>query len=402
MRVHESLLMRFFVISFFVFYALIRVDCQESEWIIHQFEIEADVKSVACSPDGQLLAVGASDKSLYLYDANTFDLLETKGGYYHDVTCLAFSSDNLHLYAGSADRAIRRYTIGQKKYQTFRGHATLIWSLALSPDDKLLLAGTLEDRTRIWDVDQERVVHELAGHERSESVMAVAFSPNGDYIATGSADKTIKIWDASSYTLLNTLNGHGDVVFDLKFTPDSRYLVSASRDQTIRLWNVMRGELVRIMQQHHEDVVSLAVSPDGRYCLSASLDKTIVMWNLTDGKPLYTFTQHENLVNQLAYSPDGDYFYSAADGGACWVWKVSDRIFVDAYLKDSLDTMVAQEFLFEPRRENEKRTEYREREVRQESRLAELYRELYKHYLRRGKEVSYEDKVESKVNIYYD
>lgn len=378
------------------------INAGEYDIVLHRFDVQSDVKSLALTNDGNKLAVGGSDKTVYLYDYKTKELIKEVGRFHHDVNCLVFSSDETFLYAGSNDRTIKKFDLGAGKYSLFRGHSTLIWSLDLSPDDQLLVAGTLEDRTRIWDVNEERIAHELVGHERTASVMAVAYSSDGQYIATGSADMTIKIWDGVTYELINTLHGHGEIIYDLQFTPDNRYLISCSRDHTVRLWNVQRGEIVRIMKGHRQDVVSIDVSPNGRYCLSASLDKTIVLWNLMDGKELYTYTSHENKINQVLYHPSGDQFLSAADGGEFWLWEVSERIFVDKYLKDSVDTKIAQERIFRPKRDDEKRSEYRERQEKQEVRKEQIYNTLYQKYLDMMHNSYYEESVESKVKIYYE
>ncbi len=68
-----------------------------------------------------------------------------------------------------------------------------VTSVAISPDGRLVAAGSLDNTVRIWDVATGQLIERLRGHK--DSVYSVAFTPDGDGIVSGSLDKTLKYWD---------------------------------------------------------------------------------------------------------------------------------------------------------------------------------------------------------------
>ena len=64
------------------------------------------VESVACSPDGKLLASGSSDKSIKLWEMPTGKLLKTLTGHKAGVYSVSFSPDGKLLASGSSDKSL--------------------------------------------------------------------------------------------------------------------------------------------------------------------------------------------------------------------------------------------------------------------------------------------------------
>ena len=73
------------------------------------------------------------------------------------------------------------------------------------------------------------------GH--SYYIRSIAISPDGKNIVSGSIDKTIKVWDFKTGECLNTLEGHTSSINSIAISPDGKYIVSGSDDGIIKIWD---------------------------------------------------------------------------------------------------------------------------------------------------------------------
>ena len=62
----------------------------------------------------------------------------------------------------------------------------------------------------------------------SHSFSSVAISPDSRLLAAGSYDNSITLWDFASGKEIRTLSGHTDSVSSVAFSPDSRVMASGS------------------------------------------------------------------------------------------------------------------------------------------------------------------------------
>ncbi|WP_431659214.1 WD40 repeat domain-containing protein [Pantanalinema rosaneae] len=334
------------------------------------------VKSVAFSPDGQMLASGSFDHTLKLWDLQTGGCLNTLRGHSSTVTMVAFSSSG-QLVSSSYDQTLKLWNITTGQcMRTLQGHGNRIWAVAFDPTgewlasggddhaaklwqvstgqctktikghrnavmaialnaDRHYLASGHEDQTiRIWDLSTEKCCQTLYGH--TNRVWSVAFAPpfkssaveaqNPDSAATilasGSGDRTIKLWNWRTGQCLKTLYGHSSWVWSVAFSPNGAWLASSSYDRTIKLWDVDAGKCVQTLEGHTAPAVSVTFSPDGRWLGSSSFDTTIKLWQVDTGECLKTLQGHSNSVWQIAFSPDGQQLVSCSFDLTLKLWDV--------------------------------------------------------------------------------
>ena len=281
-----------------------------------------NVYSVTFSPDGTILASGALDPAIKLWDVATQTNIATRTRFTSGVNSVSFAPDGGILASGSGDTVAHLWDAATWAIiTTLQGHTDDVNSVSFSPDGDILASGS-EDRTvKLWDVATRTSIATLEGH--TDDVNSVSFSPNEAILASGSGDDTVKLWDVVTGTNIATLEGHRGNVTSVSFSPDSRILASGSWDDTVKLWDVVTGTNIATLEGHRGNIYSLSFSPDGAILASGAWDRTIKLWDVVTGTNIATFTGHSGRVTSVSFSPDGATLASGSWDDTVKLWDMS-------------------------------------------------------------------------------
>ncbi|MFZ4545757.1 MAG: WD40 repeat domain-containing protein, partial [Saprospiraceae bacterium] len=161
------------------------------------------LRTFAYSRERNEIAIGSSDRNIYIVDSNTLILKSV----IHDA------------------------------------HQNSVFSVAYSPDSSRLLSGGRDAMLKMWDVeDGFSQLHGLAAHWYT--INSIAFHPKGHIFATASRDKTIKIWDTKGCELLKVIDTirygcHTRSVNSLFWSDFNCWLVSGSDDRSLMIWEIL-------------------------------------------------------------------------------------------------------------------------------------------------------------------
>ena len=157
------------------------------------------VMSVACSADGRHIACGVIDTGfIYLFDAESRQLLHCFHGHSSTVRSLCFSADGKLLLTGSDDAHANMYEVGSgQQVATLEGHTSWVLGVAFSPDVSVLASCSADRSVRLWDVRMRESLHTIA-NAHTEQAWGVAFDPsNGSRLVSVGDDRTVRLYGRS-------------------------------------------------------------------------------------------------------------------------------------------------------------------------------------------------------------
>jgi len=100
--------------------------------------------------------------------------------------------------------------------------------------------------------------------------------------------------------LLYTLPHGGSAAY----SPDGTRLATGGNDDTVKVWNLATQEVFLTLVGHEDDILDVAFSPDGSLLASTSVDKTARIWDANTGDELLTLPAENQTFFRLAFSSD--------------------------------------------------------------------------------------------------
>lgn len=261
---------------------------------------------------------------------------------YHtdNVRSVAFSPDGKILASASADHTIRLWEIESgETLRTLIGHRDEVNDIAFSPNGKYLASCSDDSTVRIWSVEEGETLHQLSEHD--ESVGSVAFNPDGRYLASACKDGKIYVWTVETGVRDHTKNSRFDhdtsvnYVNIVTFNHDGSLLLSGGANGNIYIWDSLKeGDPLDSVTGHDDAVRNFSISPDGKLLASASSDGSVRIWEspaLGEQSISLKFTIDEGVdkVKSLAFSHDGSLLASVMPGEWVHIRRVDDYTLVN-------------------------------------------------------------------------
>jgi len=233
----------------------------------------------AFSPDGTALAA-AVGKTVRLYSLPDGKLIAEADGQGSQVREVAFSPDGKLLAFGNDGGLVQVWDVSARKpIHALKAATGYVLSLDFSPDGLMLAEACADGFVHFWNTATGALIRSL---HIGSPVGDLGFSPDGTLLAAASDDNRIRLWHPISGDLVRTLEGHGDYVNGVSFSPDGLLLASGSHDRNVGIWDVKTGASIKMLAGHQDAVLRVAFSPNGRSLASISWDGTIRLWGVPE------------------------------------------------------------------------------------------------------------------------
>ena len=336
---------------------------EKSKFIRIENAHDNNINTVSISPDSQIIASGADDNKVKLWnkDGTPYNFNKIEGsnileGHTGDVTSIIFAPDtcpdNYLIASTDDDKTIRLWDKNgnlirpQEKQKDNSNKGETFWnsdgepqevhdedinSVSISPDCQKIATGGNDDKVKLWNLDG--TLHKAIDNAHEDDINSVSFSSdiNSNILASASDDDNVKLWNLDGTLHKAIDNAHKDSINSVSFSPDGQKIASGSADNTLKLWD-LDGELSDSLIQQKQNnidkgivqgiVHSVSFSPNSRIIASGNDDYRVKLWHREDGTLLGILDGHEKGVNSVEFSRDGTMLVSVSNDKSVIIWNL--------------------------------------------------------------------------------
>lgn len=288
-------------------------------------ESEFGIFGIALSTDGKTLAYAQSYNVTTIVDVATGKARDLKRLEGMEDLGVALSPDGKTLAtAGGHCHVVRFWDLqtGKEKVDP-TVHAGPVFSLAVSPDERLIATGGRDYTIKLWDRATGEYLHTFRGPD--SDVGGLCFSLDGKRLASVCHDGAVYVWNPGSRTEERQLSKKGGfgaawvisvspagdtvtaILPEVVTEPDplKRELLTRRAKGVLHVWRVDTGkEKVTRPLDYHAFGTQTAASRDGQW-LAFGSGKAITLCSATTAENWKIEDSHLTRVNRVAFSHDG-------------------------------------------------------------------------------------------------
>jgi WD40 repeat protein len=197
--------------------------------------------------------------------------------------------------------------------------------VAFSPDGKRLATADQDNRVRMWDLLEGKMLfqqeHATLSAKYVPSIYSVRFDPSGKLLATAATDGCGLILDVVRGELPQAWQERlaGDFMGpngSVEFAPDGSMIAAATK----RGLSVWQAETAKPLMEYVADVRQATFSHDGARVIAACGDGTARVFDPKSGKSTVEPLRHFSPVVNARFAPGDGRILCTCEDGSAWLW----------------------------------------------------------------------------------
>lgn len=260
-----------------------RLEMESGEELASKYLSFAEpVSSVALAADGDTFAFGSS------FNNSVLDRLSAEDG----------------------SHGFSEYTVSAPDH---------IEAIAISSDNRRLLAGGNASAPTLWEVDRSAPVQRF--DTDADVASTVSFMPDDEHVAIGTRRGSLFIWRIGQARPSTTFASALEDAIDAIAIHPAGNLIATLVAGGATIYNLADEELVQEVACDQSDVTAIAYSQDGQFFAAGCGDGTTQVWDTEDFEAWQTFG-HGAEVTAVVFTRDSNALFTGQNDGAVSLWSV--------------------------------------------------------------------------------
>ncbi|XP_042865784.1 U3 small nucleolar RNA-interacting protein 2-like isoform X2 [Penaeus japonicus] len=254
------------------------------------------------------------------------------------VTCMVVTSDDQHIFCGSKDCSLVKYTIDGKRVATIPGgrkgtekvhvgHTTHVYSLAVSSDGMYLASGDQGGYIHIWNA--KTMEHLKSFKKHRAAISGLVFRRGSHTLYSCSHDRMVIVWNIDAMAFVEHLGGHQDAITGIDALYRESCITSGGRDQSVIVYVIVEDKQLRFAG--HQDSIDGVKLLNEKTFFTYSQDGTISMWITSKKRPQsvhkaahgYQSNGQPHWITAIATLVNSDLLASGSMDGFIRLWKIN-------------------------------------------------------------------------------
>ncbi|KAM7190360.1 THO complex subunit 3 [Naviculisporaceae sp. PSN 640] len=252
------------------------------------------------------------------------------GGSHHSLRSIAWNPVGTLIATGAADKTLRVWNPEKPnvRFSTeLKGHAVGIEKVAFNPvKDAELCSVSGDGVVKLWDVRTKSCVNEVKGLGHAHSL---AWAPDGSSLLVGNKSGLLFEISPAQFSVVSTHKmpvetyqmafcWSGQKVFLPTSEGKVRILSYPELEPVLRLgYEVSPGESTEFMLKGHTaSCLTVELSPTGRYLATGGADSIISLFDTKDWICQRTVTRMVGPVKSISFTFDGSYVVGGCEEGS--------------------------------------------------------------------------------------